>query len=228
MTGLLQREDTRVAELHDIKTTLLKHQAQNTQFQQALEVRSHTLHEQEGKIKHDSKQLEADKTTFKTQKDRFEEELHYMNELNKVTDAVVKLNVGGHQFMTSTVTLTRDPESMLAAMFSGRHHLRLTPDGAVFIDRDGTHFRWILNFLRDGALHPGTLPRDESLVLELMAEAEYYQLQGLHAFLQGVLDNQLEDAEKEASFQEEFLSIAGAFNIYDPNDDWGCANEDWA
>jgi len=39
---------------------------------------------------------------------------------------------------------------MLAAMFSGRHFVQKDEDGRYFIDRDGTHFRYILNFLRDG------------------------------------------------------------------------------
>jgi uracil-DNA glycosylase len=39
---------------------------------------------------------------------------------------------------------------MLAAMFSGRHLNSQDEDGRYFIDRDGTHFRHILNFLRDG------------------------------------------------------------------------------
>ena len=39
---------------------------------------------------------------------------------------------------------------MLAAMFSGRHLTAIDEDGRYFIDRDGTHFRHILNFLRDG------------------------------------------------------------------------------
>ena len=39
---------------------------------------------------------------------------------------------------------------MLAAMFSGRHNANKGGDGRYFIDRDGTHFRYILNYLRDG------------------------------------------------------------------------------
>lgn len=33
---------------------------------------------------------------------------------------------------------------MLAAMFSGRYPVPKDQDGYVFIDRDGTHFRYIL------------------------------------------------------------------------------------
>ncbi len=50
---------------------------------------------------------------------------------------------------------------MLAAMFSGRHELQREPDGSFFIDRDGAHFRHILNFLRDGQVDTETLPRDQ-------------------------------------------------------------------
>ena len=38
---------------------------------------------------------------------------------------------------------------MLAAMFSGKFETKPSEDGAFFIDRDGTHFRFILNYLRN-------------------------------------------------------------------------------
>jgi len=85
--------------------------------------------------------------------------------------------------MTSTLTLIKDPDSMLSAMFSGRHALRQDDDGAYFIDRDGTHFRYILNYLRDGGFRPGTLPADRCFLGELCTEAEYYQLAGLSRLL---------------------------------------------
>jgi hypothetical protein len=42
---------------------------------------------------------------------------------------------------------------MLAAMFSGRHNTQKNDDDRYFIDRDGTHFRYILNYLRDGSTY---------------------------------------------------------------------------
>ena len=88
----------------------------------------------------------------------------------------VNLNVGGRRFTTSLQTLTKDPNSMLAAMFSGKFELKPFEDGALFIDRDGTHFRYILNYLRTGKL---TLPTDATFAKELLEEAEFYQIQGM-------------------------------------------------
>ena len=88
----------------------------------------------------------------------------------------VKLNVGGHHFTTSLQTLTRDPNSMLAAMFSGKFPMEPHGDGAFFIDRDGTHFRFILNYLRTGKL---TFPEGATALAEFKEEADFYQIQGI-------------------------------------------------
>ena len=90
--------------------------------------------------------------------------------------SIVKLNVGGQHFTTSLQILKSDPNSMLAAMFSGRHEQDNTGDGSFFIDRDGTHFRFILNYLRNGEL---ILPEGATFLKELEAEAKFYQLQGI-------------------------------------------------
>ncbi|GMN54169.1 hypothetical protein TIFTF001_023291 [Ficus carica] len=81
---------------------------------------------------------------------------------------------GGKKYWTTVDTLTqREPHSMLAAMFSGRHTVCQDPEkGFVFVDRDGKHFRHILNWLRDGVVP--TLKDSE--YSELLREAEYYQL----------------------------------------------------
>lgn len=44
--------------------------------------------------------------------------------------------------------------------------------GLVFVDRDGKHFRHVLNWLRDGIV-PALQDSEYS---ELLREAEYYQL----------------------------------------------------
>ena len=68
------------------------------------------------------------------------------------------------------------PGSMLHAMFSGRFDTKANEDGSYFLDRDGTHFRYILNYLRTGQL---VVPEDNTVRRELLTEAEFYQVQGI-------------------------------------------------
>ncbi|KAL9951569.1 hypothetical protein ACROYT_G044253 [Oculina patagonica] len=57
-----------------------------------------------------------------------------------------------------------------------RFDTKPSEDGSYFIDRDGTHFRYILNYLRTGQL---IVPEDKIVRKELLAEAEFYQVQGI-------------------------------------------------
>jgi len=70
--------------------------------------------------------------------------------------SIIKLD--GHKFTTSLPTLTSVPDTYLAALFSGRHPLAPNADGAIFIDRNGDHFRHILSYLRDSG-------RDDDILL---------------------------------------------------------------
>ncbi|KAJ0735797.1 putative chromatin remodeling & transcription regulator BTB-POZ family [Helianthus annuus] len=90
----------------------------------------------------------------------------------------IVVDSGGTKFRTTVDTLThREPQSMLAAMFSGHHTVCKDDKGYVFIDRDGKHFRHILNWLRDGVAPIRNLSDLERV--ELLRKAEYYHLLGL-------------------------------------------------
>jgi hypothetical protein len=89
----------------------------------------------------------------------------------------VKLNIGSMRFETSLTTLCRFPDTMIGCMFSGRHALPKGEDGYFFIDRDGTHFRHILNFLRSPESYkPGLKGAEE---VELLGECKYYGIDQL-------------------------------------------------
>ena len=68
------------------------------------------------------------------------------------------------------------PGSMLHAMFSERFDTKPAEDGCYFIDRDGTRFRCILNYLRTGQL---VVPEDKAVRMELLPEAEFYRVEGM-------------------------------------------------
>lgn len=88
----------------------------------------------------------------------------------------LKLNIGGQLFTTSLATVRKDRGSILQGMFSERFDSKPAEDGSYFIDRDGTHFRYILNYLRTGQL---IVPEDKIIRRELFTEAKFYQVQGM-------------------------------------------------
>jgi len=97
---------------------------------------------------------------------------------HKIHSNRVLLDVGGSLFSTTAETLTKVPDSWLGRMFSGRFPIHVNhDDGRVFIDRDGTHFHIILNFLRDPENNPVKI-KDRMTLEELKIECEYYGLMG--------------------------------------------------
>ncbi|XP_060575891.1 BTB/POZ domain-containing protein Tiwaz-like [Ruditapes philippinarum] len=89
---------------------------------------------------------------------------------------IVKLNVGGVVYTTTTSTLCKYPNSMLGAMFNGSMSTNLDENGCVFIDRDGELFKYILNYLRSSRL---ALPCDFKDLDQLTVEADFYQITSL-------------------------------------------------
>jgi hypothetical protein len=96
----------------------------------------------------------------------------------------VELNVGGKIFATTFATLTREI-SLLSVLVSGgagtENFVRYDKEGRIFIDRDPTHFRWLLNYLRDGYLV--TIPSQMQHRLEILHEARFYRLDSLASII---------------------------------------------
>jgi len=117
---------------------------------------------------------------YKVQKDKllFEQELWTQN-LKKAKesyvrpDEVFEINIGGTtKIAVSKKTLCKAPESMLAAMFSGRHKLR-EHKGKVFIDRDSEAFCMMISYLRNNKIPAFLSKAHENLFYE---ELEYWQI----------------------------------------------------
>ena len=62
------------------------------------------------------------------------------------TQGLIRLNVGGVEYTSSLATLTAVPDSYFSALFGSDWEQIKTPDGAVFLDRDG-EVSWVLKDL---------------------------------------------------------------------------------
>jgi len=95
---------------------------------------------------------------------------------------IIKINIGGVLYQTTKNTLSKDQNSMLASMFSGRHPIQPDENGYHFIDRDGKIFEYIIKFLRDDKINLDDVPKN--IIKNIMDEAEYYNMTSLLTFLQ--------------------------------------------
>eukprot|EP01126_Amoeba_proteus_P045427 TRINITY_DN5085_c0_g1_i10.p1 TRINITY_DN5085_c0_g1~~TRINITY_DN5085_c0_g1_i10.p1 ORF type:complete len:302 (-),score=62.63 TRINITY_DN5085_c0_g1_i10:267-1172(-) len=111
---------------------------------------------------------------------------------------MIELNIGGKIFATTFATINREI-SLLSVLISGggpESLTKLDKQGRLFVDRDPTHFRWVLNYLRFIAFSVYYVPlisfRDGYLVtipskvqdrLELLTEARFYRMESLVAII---------------------------------------------
>ena len=114
--------------------------------------------------------------------------------------SIVDLNVGGHLYTTSLSTLTRFPESMLGAMFSGRYPVLRDSRGNFFIDRNGAMFGYVLDYLRSLKLSLASNFQEHE---KLRDEADFYQVPGL-----------VEAVMSQASETKELVIVTRAFSRY--------------
>ncbi|NXI49668.1 KCNRG protein, partial [Chloroceryle aenea] len=124
---------------------------------------------------------------------------------------VVVLSVGGVRFVTRVCTLQQFPESRLARMLSGDDREFKQANGEFFVDRDGTLFSYIMDFLRTLQV---SLPPDFSDYQRLRREAEFYGLYPLADLLsrEHLLKPRLEILEVRFSLREmqAFFRIFGS------------------
>ncbi|NWW97738.1 KCNRG protein, partial [Caloenas nicobarica] len=124
---------------------------------------------------------------------------------------VVVLSVGGMRFVTRASTLQQFPESRLARMLYDDDQEFKLVNGEFFVDRDGTLFSYIMDFLRTLQV---SLPTDFSDYQRLQREAEFYGLYLLADVLsqEHLLKPRLEILEVRFSLQEmqAFFRIFGS------------------
>lgn len=106
-----------------------------------------------------------------------------MKKINEATENMIRVNIGGVQYLTSKATLCADSNSILTTMFSGYHKVKKLEDGSYFIDANGKNFGIILDYLRGRITSTNDLPEDKTILLELRREAEFYNLMELKSFV---------------------------------------------
>ena len=155
-------------------------------------------------IKKMFEEVTRDKQQLEEEKKKWEED---KAKINCFDERKIVLDVGGTRYTTSRSTLTKYPESMLGVMFSGRHDIEAMKcsDGSFFIDRDGTHFRHILNYLRDGEEVVRSFPKTLDTLQGIFREAEYYQLEGLVGTLKPFICQC--DVLSQDDIEDDFVSV---------------------
>ena len=123
---------------------------------------------------------------------------------------MVYLDVGGLKYTTTMATLRAEKGSMLEAMFSGQYPIKKQSDGTVFIDRDGRHFHYILNYLRGSVTALEDLPLHEIVLKELIKEADFYQLLGMKSILSFGIERTEDPCEKELVVPEDISDLVNS------------------
>ena len=90
---------------------------------------------------------------------------------------MIVLNVGGTLFYTNYETLHGSN-----SYFQGLVQCEPSPE-PIFVDRDPTHFRHVLNWMR-GVRY---IPQNRAVCAELLWEAQYYSLADMSSAIEHVM-----------------------------------------
>lgn len=144
-----------------------------------------------------SLQEHVDRTCEHIEKERQKREVEKLcHALNPRASDVVKLLVGGRRFETTLATLcSREPNSVLALMFSNPNKLERNEQGEVLLDLDPEAFEMLLAYLR-----LGVIPRELSVERadRFAAQARALRLDSLTTTVLGNLPQQSQrDARRD-------------------------------
>lgn len=86
----------------------------------------------------------------------------------------VVLQIGETRVVTRRDTLTKGAaaDTHFAALLSGRHQLPTTPDGGLFLDRDGAAIPTLMNYLRSP--QEFRFQGNQRLAEQALVDADYY------------------------------------------------------
>lgn len=116
---------------------------------------------------------------------------------------LVRFNVGGQSFATYASTLRAYPDCLLARMVDGNFAPVLTEDGSFFVDRDGSRFGFIIDYMRGVKDTQGRLllPTDLHTLQGLYDDANYYGLTELADAVLCAIDAKAKEEKAEKKKQ---------------------------
>ncbi|GMT32486.1 hypothetical protein PFISCL1PPCAC_23783, partial [Pristionchus fissidentatus] len=128
--------------------------------------------------------------------------LHHVREL-------IGLNVGGTHYVTLYETLSRFRSPYFERLvtlnqtsgkiFQFDSNIIFDASGAIFINRDGGLFRYVLQYMRDGK--NAVLPEDLGLLRQLKREADFFGLGGLRE----LIDEQIHVLKQKREDRDEVI-----------------------
>lgn len=133
----------------------------------------------------------------------------------EATNKIVKFNVGGTRYEVARSLFGMHPDTMLARMVS--EQWQENPEAEIFIERDGSRFQYVLDYLRDGRVYiPFALPKeslaDDMNYYAISFEREHilYSEGGSYAAAQTIQKKMmmLDNEEKKAERRVEMLQFA--------------------
>lgn len=93
--------------------------------------------------------------------------------LRNEEDEIVELNIGGVSYTTKKSTLCSYKTSYFYYLFSEKGNMVKDKNGKIFIDRDGTTFKYLLNWLRDSSIEDFPKKDSDNYVL-FLSDLKYY------------------------------------------------------
>ena len=110
--------------------------------------------------------------------------------LRDMAENRVLVNIWGIRFETSRPTLQRFPKSILGMMVKEDSPFKPGSSNMYFLDRDPSHFKLVLNYMRNKVCFTKyILPKDRRYLEEILLEARYYRLDGLATLVSNRIDD---------------------------------------
>ena len=157
---------------YDQKCHELNEMARTMKEKQAEKMQELAVNQQQ--LQYEMDDLKVEKQQLQVSQDIID---HIVDQQNPVT-----LEVGGEKFRTQTATLVKYTDSIFPKLVKALQER--TPDKnnrTIFIDRDSKHFKFILNYIRQGpSVMKGTTLNSEDVneyfLTEIIDEIRYYRL----------------------------------------------------